>query len=146
LGVAIKYQAGVSTTGGGNSNRVNALSLQTGACFQDPGYRHSARRVAGDVTPVPCTRAHNAQIYARFAADGGPAYPGRTVLNTQASQDCRSVLGTRLDGSKLSPRIVLVNVVPSSASWSAGQRTISCALVESTAHLTRSLIKMPGHG
>jgi hypothetical protein len=145
VGVAIKYQSGVSKTGGdGHTGRVSLLSLRTGACFQDPAYRHPVGRVPSDVTPVPCTQVHSAQIYARFSAAGGPTYPGRTALLRQGSRECRSVLAARVDGSKLSARFSLINIVPSRARWSSGQRTISCAVVDSTAHLTTSLVKPHG--
>jgi len=145
VGVAIKYQSGVSKTGSGrNAGRVNLLSLRTGACFQDPVFHQSVGRVPSDVTTVPCTRAHNAQIYARFPVHGGQTYPGLTALHRQGSHECQSVRATRLDGSKLPACLSLINIVPSRTRWTAGQRTISCVVVDSTGRLTTSLVKPSG--
>jgi len=145
VGVAIKYQSGVSKTGGGrHGGQVSLLSLRTGACFQDPVSRPSAGRMPGDVTPVPCTRAHNAQIYARFPVHSGATYPGLTALLRQSSLECRSVRAARLDGPKLPASLSLINIVPSRTRWTAGQRTISCVVVDSTARLTTSLVKPSG--
>jgi len=102
------------------------------------------------VTALPCTLAHNAQIFARFPALDG-TYPGRTALLRQGREHCRSALTAELDRSKLAPGISVIDVVPSRARWSSGLRTISCVVVDPAARWTKSLLrahrgrKLSGH-
>ena len=141
----IKDPSGAATTSGGQRARpVNLLALRTGACFQDPARGHPAERPAGDVSPVPCTSVHNAQVYARVLAQGWRTYPGQKALERQGSRECRSMLAARLGSSKLPPSLSLIDVVPSRARWSGGQRTISCVVVDPAARLTRSLLTTHG--
>jgi hypothetical protein len=138
LGPGIGDPSGATTARGGPGIPVSLLSLRTGACFRAA---RSVGRDASDVTPVPCTLAHNAQVYARFSARGGSVYPGRGVLIRQGRSDCRSALAGALDTAKLTSRISLINIVPSQRGWAAGQRMISCVAVDSAGPLTTSLLK-----
>ena len=69
---------------------TDVSSLRTGDCFQYPG----ARIVITQVTVVPCTQAHNAQVYAEFPA-AGSSYPGPAALHRQSAAGCRAARGRR---------------------------------------------------
>jgi hypothetical protein len=144
LGRGIKDPSGASTASTGHHSRpVNLLALQAGACFQDPAHGHPIARWAADVTALPCTLAHNAQIFARFQPRS-LTYPGHTALLRRGSQHCRSALAARLDGARLSPGASVIDVVPSRARWLAGLRTISCVVVDPAARWTKSLLRANG--
>ena len=139
LGPGIKDPSHATTASTAHHSRqVDLLALRTGACFQDPGQGH--RSYAATVTALPCTLAHDAQIFARFPARG-VRYPGRPALLRQGSRHCRSALSAQLDGSRLAPGMSVIDVVPSRARWSAGTRTISCVVVDPGARWTKSLLK-----
>jgi len=99
-----------------------------------------------DVTPIPCTKAHDAQVFARFRVRGGQTYPGRKALLAQAARDCRSVLRTRLDQAKMTPRMSLIDAAPLPNSWFMGERTITCVVVDPGGDLKRSLLKAHASG
>jgi len=149
LGPGIKDSSHATTASTAHHSRqVALLALRTGACFQDPARGHPSS--AAMVTALPCTLAHNAQIFARFPALDG-TYPGRTALLRQGREHCRSALTAELDRSKLAPGISVIDVVPSRARWSSGLRTISCVVVDPAARWTKSLLrahrgrKLSGH-
>ena len=142
-GQGVKDPSRATTAGTAHhSHPVNLLALRTGSCFQDPAQGRPIGGSVAHVTALPCALAHNAQIFARFPARG-LVYPGRTALLRQGRRHCRSALGAELDGSKLSPGTSVIDVVPSRARWSAGLRTISCAVIDPAARWTKSLLN--GH-
>jgi hypothetical protein len=149
LGPGIKDPSHTKTANTANHSRqIDLLALPTGACFQDSPQGHPGS--AATVTALPCTLAHNAQIFARFPARD-VTYPGRTALQRRGIQHCRSAVADRLDGSKLAPGMSVIDVVPSHARWSSGIRTISCVVVDPAARWTKSLLrahhgrKLSGH-
>jgi hypothetical protein len=113
----------------------NVLSLSTGDCFQYPG----ARIAILTVTVVPCTQAHNAQVYAKFAATGS-SYPGPGGLHQQAAPGCRSRMVGNLDKSLITSTMTIQFLYPEPGSWAGGQRDISCLIVDSSRDLTTSLL------
>jgi hypothetical protein len=144
LGSGVKDPSRAPATSTARHSRpVNLLALRTGACFEDPAQGAPIGGSAASVTALPCTLAHNAQIFARFPAQG-LTYPGRTALLLQGRQHCGSALTADLDGSTLPPGASVIAVVPSPARWSAGLRTISCVVVDPAARWTKSLLKAHG--
>jgi hypothetical protein len=123
------------------NGQVSFFSLRTGACFQNPAGNALMRGVTVDVTAVPCTTAHNAQIYAQFRATGGVTYPGRTALDRQSAHDCRSTLASRVRRSKVNSETIVVYLIPDSTSWFTGRRTISCVVIDSTRDMATSVLK-----
>ena len=144
LGPGIKDPSHATTASTDHHPRqVELLALRTGACFQDPVQGRPIGRSAANVTALPCTLAHNAQVFARFPALG-LTYPGHAALLRQGSQHCRSALSAKLHGAKLSATTSVIDVVPSRARWSAGLRTISCVVVDPAARWTKSLLRARG--
>jgi hypothetical protein len=113
----------------------NVLSLSPGDCFQYPG----ARIAILTVTVVPCTQAHNAQVYAKFPATGS-SYPGPAGLHQQAAPGCRSRMAGNLDKSLITSTMTIQFLYPEPGSWAGGQRDISCLVVDSSRDLTTSLL------
>jgi uncharacterized protein DUF4190/putative regulator of septum formation len=113
----------------------NVLSLSPGDCFQYPG----ARIAILTVTVVPCTQAHNAQVYAKFPATGS-SYPGPAGLHQQAAPGCRSRMAGNLDRSLITNTMTIQFLYPEPGSWAGGQRDISCLIVDTSRDLTTSLL------
>ncbi len=141
----VTASAGGASQGAG-AGAVNFFSQRTGACFRDPLRHRSTGSVPTEVTSVPCTRAHNAQVFAQFHAVGGLKYPGRTALLRQGGHDCASVFKTKLDRSKLTKQMTLVDVVPLELPWFTGQRRISCVVIDPGRNVRTSLLKAHAAG
>ncbi len=115
---------------------ASVFSLRTGDCFQNPG----SQAVVTTVAVVPCTQAHNAQVFAQFPATGGSTYPGLAALKAQARQGCRARIRTNVNRSLVTNSMTIQFLYPESDSWASGQRTIRCLIVDSSADLTTSLM------
>ena len=111
--------------------------------------RSRARSGGGGRAVGPCTGLCARRIGARPAAStacGGQTYPGREALLAQAARECRSVLRTRLDQAKMTPRMSLIDAAPLPNSWFMGERTITCVVVDPGGDLKRSLLKAHASG
>jgi hypothetical protein len=115
---------------------INAFSLRVGDCFDNP----VGARAVNTVTAIPCDQPHNAQIYAKFKLIGSDfSYPGAAVVEQRARSGCNARTGTvnkSMTTSAMTVRILL----PEETSWVAGQRTVSCMIVNPTATLTTSIL------
>ncbi len=131
----VHRSAGGKITGSGHTD---ILSLRVGDCFQNPTVGSATVRV-GQVTAVPCTTPHNAQVFAQFTATDA-SYPGAQALSTEAEQGCRTRIATSLDKSKITSTMALHFVYPQPQAWANGQRTLKCLVVDSTKDLTSSLL------
>lgn len=123
--------------------RINAFSLRVGDCFDNP----PGAQTVNIVTAIPCDQPHNAQIYARFKLTGSDAsYPGAAVVAQTARDGCNARVGSvnkSMTTSAMSVRILL----PEKIAWMAGQRAVSCMIVNPKATLTASLLNSaPGAG
>jgi hypothetical protein len=142
LGGGLSVNANVGS--GGNSpgpvtstKQVNIFSLKVGECFQNPPASQSILGVT-DVTATPCTVAHNAQVFAQFAATDA-SYPGAKALIREAQHGCQTRTSA-LDRSKITSTMSLHFLYPEPGSWSNGRRAITCLVVDSTKDLTSSLL------
>ena len=68
--------------------RLDVFSLHVGDCFQSPS-ASALRSGFANVRAVPCTSAHNAQVFGQFGAADPGAYPGRSDLLKQANRRLR---------------------------------------------------------
>lgn len=120
------------------SGNLDVLSLRTGDCFQNPSGNQPPSELQ-QLTAVPCTTAHNAQVIAQLPVSGS-AYPGATAFKAQAAPGCNAKLAG-LDQSKLTESMNLIFLYPEPQAWDAGQRVISCVVVDSSPDITSSLLK-----
>ena len=115
---------------------INAFSLRVGDCFDNP----VGARAVNTVTAIPCDQPHNAQIYAKFKLTGSDfSYPGAAVVEQRARSGCNARIGTvnkSMTTSAMTVRILL----PEKIAWVAGQRTVSCMVVNPTETLTTSVL------
>ena len=117
------------------------LLSAAGDCFQNPNGDQTLLGVTY-VTAAPCTRPHNAQIFAEFSPTG-TSFPGNTALDKQASLGCQARIAGNVDKSKITDAMSLNYLVPQQQSWADGHRTIACFIVDTTSSLTSSLLVPP---
>jgi hypothetical protein len=122
----------------GPTGSISVFDLRSGECFKNPS---ADERLLGltHVTVVPCTRPHNAQVFAVFQGKG-EIYPGRDALRRQAAQGCRSRLAGNVDKSKLTHSMTLRFIFPTAQPWGAGQHAISCFILNSRQQMIYSLV------
>lgn len=105
------------------SGTLAAFDLQLGDCFNDPG--------SGEVEAVgvvPCTEAHDFEVYHVFTLDDG-TYPGTEVIQDKWIDGCLAefepFVGTSFDVSILD----ISAIFPTQQSWEElGDRVILCSV------------------
>jgi hypothetical protein len=134
LGNATRSPATGAITHGGS---LSVFSLAVGDCFNNPPGATSLT----SVTAIPCTSAHNAQIYAKFNLSGSMvSYPGDTTLTRDATNGCNARISI-LDKSKITNSMTIRFLFPQADSWIAGQRTVTCMVANSAENLKSSVLK-----
>jgi hypothetical protein len=127
-----------SSSGGGitHSGTLSVFSLAVGDCFNNPPGATSLTTV----TAIPCTQAHNAQIYAKFDVSGSIVnYPGTSALTRMATSGCNARVGV-LDKSKITNSMMIRFLYPLDNSWLDGNRTIACMIANPSSNITSSLL------
>jgi Septum formation len=114
---------------------TSVYSLRAGDCLQNPG----APLGITTVTVVPCSQAHNAQVFAEFRV-AGSGYPGTAALRQQSAQGCHARIAGNINQSLVTNSMTLQYLFPESQSWADGHRSITCLVVDSSADLTTSLL------
>ena len=129
---------------GGSTEKAGASALfhlQTGQCF------HSSAGTAGrtvkvdDVSPVPCTDAHDGEVFAvvTHPAARGAAYPGDEAVADFAASECLTRFGPYTGGSYDDSDLEVASVRPDGDSWTAkDDRAVACVLYQKNATLTAS--------
>jgi hypothetical protein len=142
IAIGIAFQPPQSTSTGQITGRgsVDVFSLRVGDCFQNPSASDALLGVTY-VTAVPCTKPHNAQVFAEFHTTGGADYPGNASLTRQSDVGCRARIGGNLEQPKVTDTMGLHYLFPQAQAWADGHRTITCLIVDSTPDLTSSLLK-----
>jgi Septum formation len=89
-------------------------------------------------TVVPCARAHDAEIYARFAL-GGSRWPGAAGIGALARRGCTARLGSYLNPQLATAVLAESYVFPDQGAWNAGVRTVICEIRGTAGKLTGSV-------
>jgi TM2 domain-containing membrane protein YozV len=134
LGISSGNQAQRSANGqinkGGN---LSVLSLKSGDCFAYP----TDQQEVNTVTAIPCSQAHDAQVFAQFNLSGTSSnYP--TNMIQLASNGCQARTAS-LNKSLRTPSMSMKIVYPQNASWITGNRTVNCVIYSPT-NLNTSLL------
>jgi hypothetical protein len=86
---------------------------------------------------VPCTSAHDAEVFATFTLPAGP-WPGSAAVQQAANDGC----GARLPGY-LNPQLAISlsqdYVYPGQVAWQAGTRTVVCEVRAASGQLDQSV-------
>lgn len=119
-----------------SSTHVSPSALKVGDCFDNP-------ITTGDVLSVnlvPCTQAHNAQVFATFKLTGSNlSYPGDTAIQKLSANGCMA-RNDHLDQAKLNSSMDLYYIYPKGPQWIFGQRTVKCVVATSQPDLNSSLL------
>jgi hypothetical protein len=89
-------------------------------------------------TVVPCARAHDAEIYARFGL-AGTRWPGAAGIGAQARRGCTARLGGYLNPQLATAVLAESYVFPDRGAWNAGERTVICEIRGTAGKLTGSV-------
>ncbi len=107
---------------------VSSADVEIGDCLIDPREGEEGGEV-DDVRAVPCTDAHDLEVYALGTLTGG-AFPSDEELDLQAGQTCfdgfEGYVGVPFEESRLD----LGYITPGEDAWDAGDREVSCFLFE----------------
>jgi len=131
-----------ATTQASTPASVNVFSLPVGTCFDNPSGNLFS---INSVTPISCSRAHNAQVFAQFNAKG-TSFPGTAAMERRADNGCNARITGHLDQSRVTSTMSLHFIFPRQLAWDSGQRRISCLVVDTSRDLTSSLLTRSGSG
>jgi hypothetical protein len=85
--------------------------------------------VIAGATIVPCTEAHQGEVYDVVGAGApGDPFPGDEALAALASTECGAALGEFLGGAT-PPEIRAISYNPTETTWASGDTDIECAVV-----------------
>src|SRR5580692_1307207 len=131
-----------ATTQASTPASVNVFSLPVGTCFDNPS---GSLFSINSVTPIACTKPHNAQVFAQFNVKG-TSFPGTAAMERRADNGCNARITGHLDQSKITSAMSLHFIFPRQLAWDSGQRRISCLVADSSRDLTSSLLTRSGSG
>jgi hypothetical protein len=89
-------------------------------------------------TVVPCDRAHDAEVYARFAL-AAARWPGTAGMGALARRGCTARLGGYLNPQLATAVLAESYVFPDQSAWNAGERTVICEIRGTAGKLTGSV-------
>ena len=90
-----------------------------------------------EVTVLPCTTAHEAEVFATFTLPAS-AWPGTAAVRQRASSGCESRL-TGYINPQLAISLAQSYVFPNKVAWTAGTRTVICEVRAASGQLTTSV-------
>lgn len=95
------------------------------------------------VTLRACSSAHEAEVFATFPAIGPSAWPGDTVLQTQAESGCTSRLAGYMSPDLAANALDQEFIYPDAVAWQAGVRTVICDVRSQDGPITGSVRQAP---
>jgi hypothetical protein len=108
------------------SGQVLVTDLQTGDCLE----KWTPDIKSNQVTLVPCTTKHAAQVFKTFTV-AGTTFPGDRQLTAAATKDCLAAVKTALKpGQEAKAKIGYFR--PPEASWKDGHHDVVCVAVSNT--------------
>jgi hypothetical protein len=115
---------------------LSVLDLKVGDCFNSP----SADSDIESVTAVPCTQAHDSQVYAEPKISES-SYPGTATLKTEGQTACNTDDALAGVSSDVPSDIGVDIFFPEDAdTFDAGTDFFSCALNSTSKDLTQSFV------
>jgi hypothetical protein len=116
---------------------LGVFALAVGDCFDNPTNTQDIE----SVTAIPCTQAHNSQVFAKFDLTGDDSnYPAQQDMTRLADGGCNSRTSS-IDKTRTTSDMDIRVLFPEQDAWADGQRTVSCLVVSSSANVTSSLLK-----
>ena len=117
------------------AGNVSVDELRDGDCFNT-----SDEEEISDVDGVPCTEAHEFEVFALSNYEGDGTYPPDSELDAIFAQVCEPGFETYVGVPYAESEIWGTMISPSEESWSSGDRSFICVLFEQDdPELTESL-------
>lgn len=119
----------------------STFSLVKGDCFDAPD--GSLEGLAYDVDTVPCSGAHDGEVFAGFTMPAG-SYPGDDRVTDLADDKCYALEDRyAMDAWAVPDDVDVYYLTPTRQSWRLGDREITCVFgnVDTNSSLTGSLRK-----
>lgn len=108
--------------------------IEIGDCFTDPG-----TEVVSDIPTVPCTEAHDYEVYAEFDLDL-TAFPGDDEIYRLADEGCLAPFGVYVGMPFETSTLDYSYYVPTQDGWdNYDDRSVSCILFDPAGKLTTSM-------
>ncbi|MFJ3638689.1 DUF4190 domain-containing protein [Streptomyces sp. NPDC090108] len=111
-----------------------------GECFDQPGGRLSGGTEGVD--RVPCSGAHDGEVFGDFDLKGGASYPGDRAVAAAADKHCYGLQDAyAMDRWAVPDGVGIYYLTPDEDSWLDGERTVTCVFgrAKEGADLTGSL-------
>jgi hypothetical protein len=127
-----------AATGAGALPHTNGVALPPGTCIDDDG---RAADVSA-VTVVDCDQPHTGEVFAATRIDrpDDAPYPGQDTLQADSQQFCQGQAYTDYVGvSYAETRFFVYWLVPTEATWAAGDRDVACVLYDVAGPMTGSV-------
>lgn len=108
--------------------------IEVGDCFNDPD-----SDVVSDIPTVPCTEAHDYEVYAEFDIDLAK-FPGDDEVSRLADEGCLAPFGVYVGLPFESSTLDYSFYVPTKEGWADyNDRSVSCILFDPAGQLTTSV-------
>jgi len=113
---------------------VDAVDLQAGMCILD----ESSASTVTSVEVVPCTKQHDAEVFATILlADG--AFPGGDAISKAAIDQCAVQFANFVGVAFANSVLTYEYYAPSETTWNAGDREVLCLIRDPAGPVTGSL-------
>jgi hypothetical protein len=106
------------------SSEVGAFALQVGDCLAEP----TALDSFTDVTGVPCTEPHNAEVIAKFTSSAPDTYT-ELEITAEASETCAKEMDSYTGPNWGNLDLAWSYFYPDPTTWDAGKHTVVCYAV-----------------
>lgn len=106
------------------SGGLGAFVMQVGDCFNEP-----EEELVVSVEGVPCSQAHDGEVFYEFDLTGWTEFPGYDVFAQDAWDGCFNRFEGYVGNDYQSSSLDVANLTPSQESWAEGDRTVTCFLV-----------------
>lgn len=108
-----------------SAGRVSVDELRTGDCFNT-----SDDDEITDVDGVPCTEAHEYEVFTLGTYEGDGTYPPDSALPAIFSEVCEPSFAAYVGASYATSEIYGSMISPSEDSWGSGDRSFICLLFD----------------
>lgn len=108
---------------------LDVTELRAGDCFDMPAGSQNALDVT-EVKAVPCSGAHENEVYVATNYLGSDAYPGETAIWDYADQFCVAAFDTFVSTAYEDSLLDFGYFYPSEEGWAQGDQAITCVLYD----------------
>lgn len=113
---------------------VDVVDLSVGMCILDAPTGSSVTTVE----VVPCTRSHDAEVFASILLADGP-FPGQEAVGKASLDQCAAQFAHFVGVPFASSALTYEYYAPSAETWNAGDRAVLCLVRDPAGPVTGSL-------